>query len=73
MTVTNRHNEAPDPRGFMTIREVQSLTSLKESTIRSEMKADRFPQSVRLSPGRIAWIRKEVEDWIEKRVRDSRG
>ena len=51
---------------------VQARTGLPRSTIYHLMSQDRFPQTVNLGLRSVGWIAEEVEEWIQKRIDDSR-
>ncbi len=44
--------------------EVVSLTSLSYTSIWRLMRAGKFPKSIRISPGRVAWRASEIEAWL---------
>lgn len=44
--------------------EVEFLTCRKKGSIYSDMKAGRFPQSVKIGKRAIAWRRADIERWI---------
>lgn len=50
--------------GFYTKAQVQDLTTLSGVTLWRRVKAGEFPAPVQLSPGRVAWARKAVHDWL---------
>ena len=57
------------PPRLMRLNEVAEVTGLSRATIYKYV-ADRqfgFPQQVQLGPNRTAWVRSEVESWIEAR------
>lgn len=33
----------------------------------------RFPNRLRLGPNKICWVREEIENWLEERLKDRRG
>ena len=35
--------------------------------------AGRFPQRVKLGPGRVGWVEREVAEWIEARMSEREG
>jgi len=53
---------------FLSVREVVTLTSLPRSTIIKHSKTGQFPAQVRLCGNRIAFVRSDVEQWINKRL-----
>lgn len=44
--------------------EVREVIPFSEPTLRREEKAGRFPRKVRISAGRVAYKREEVESWL---------
>nr|WP_185817605.1 AlpA family phage regulatory protein [Shewanella atlantica] len=52
----------------MKIKEVTQITSLSRSTIYTKINQQDFPQSISLSSRSVAWVRKEVEDWIQQKM-----
>ena len=48
--------------------EVERITSLSTSVLYREMSAGRFKRPVRVSPGRVAWFRSDVDAYIAARV-----
>jgi predicted DNA-binding transcriptional regulator AlpA len=59
--------------GFMGIKEVAKLTSLSQSSVKLEAKNKRFPAPIKLTAGRVAWLRVEVHAWIAEKVEQARG
>ena len=53
---------------FLSVREVVTLTSLPRSTIIKHSKTGQFPAQVRLCGNRIAFVRVDVEQWIQERI-----
>jgi prophage regulatory protein len=63
---TNGNSAVPR---FMRVEEVAAVTGLSRATIYKYV-AERtfgFPRQVRLGPNRAAWVRSEIEGWIEER------
>ncbi|WP_417884329.1 AlpA family phage regulatory protein [Vibrio rumoiensis] len=56
------------------LKEVTALTSLSRSSIYKFISEGRFPKSVSLGDRAVAWIKEEIEEWIEARIaeRDER-
>jgi len=56
-------------RFFMTklisIHEVSEMVSLSISQIRRMVKTDAFPQPIKISPGRSAWLEKDIQQWMK--------
>ena len=58
---------------FLSVREVVTLTSLPRSTVIKHSKTGQFPAQVRLCGNRIAFIRADVQNWIDSRVTSAKG
>ena len=58
--MTNSEN-----RPFLTIKEVSKLIGLSVSTINRLVKKGDFPPKVKISPRRIVFMKKEIDDWID--------
>ena len=52
-------------RPFLTIKEVSNLIGLSVSTINRLVKKGDFPPKVKISPRRIVFMKKEIDDWID--------
>lgn len=46
---------------------VASATSLSEATIQKLVRESKFPKPRALSGRRVAWLVREVEEWLESR------
>jgi len=75
-TVERRRHELaalpPNNNGYLRINEVCAITSLSAVSIwrlRDEKiaKQMRFPAPKRLGKKRVAWLRSEVEEWLNRR------
>ena len=58
---------------FLSVREVVTLTSLPRSTVIKHSKTGQFPAQVRLCGNRIAFVRSDVQNWIDSRVTSAKG
>lgn len=54
---------------FMRVHEVATVTGLSRATIYKYVAEGvyDFPRQVRLGPNRTAWVRTEIEQWIQSR------
>ena len=53
---------------LISIKDACALTSLSRSAINIARTQGRFPQAVPLGEKRIAFVRAEVEEWIDARI-----
>lgn len=53
---------------MMKRKDIVEATGLCYTTIYNLEKQGKFPARRQLSPGRVAWVRSEVADWISSRV-----
>ena len=53
--------------------EVMARTGLSKSGLYAEMAAGRFPKSIQLTERTSAWIEREVDAWINKKITSARG
>lgn len=53
---------------LLTIEEVGARVRLSKPTIYKEIREGRFPRQLRLCANKVAWIEREVEDWIAARA-----
>ncbi|MCY1348939.1 Prophage CP4-57 regulatory protein (AlpA) [compost metagenome] len=49
---------------YLREEQVLEVTTLSHATLWREIKAKRFPQQVRLSPGRVGWKVSEINRWL---------
>ena len=54
-----------DNSPFFTIQEVYEFLGISTSTINRLVKKGDFPPKVKISPRRIVFMRKEIDDWID--------
>ncbi|WP_172728148.1 helix-turn-helix transcriptional regulator [Kluyvera cryocrescens] len=52
--------------------EVQKRTGYSKAWIYRLLKQKRFPQSVKIGSRAIAFIEKEIDEWINQRIAESR-
>ena len=50
---------------FLTIKEVSELLGISVSTINRLIKNGDFPPKIKISPRRMVFMRKQIEEWIE--------
>ena len=54
-----------DNSTFFTIQEVSEFLGISTSTINRLVKKGDFPPKVKISPRRIVFMKKEIDDWID--------
>ena len=52
-------------RPFLTIKEVSELLGISVATINRLIKNGDFPPKIKISPRRMVFMRKQIEEWIE--------
>ena len=57
-------------RPFMTIKEVSELLGISISTINRLVKRGEFPPKRQISPGRMGFIKYQIQEWIDNRRGD---
>ncbi|HBA89177.1 MAG TPA: transcriptional regulator [Geobacter sp.] len=53
---------------LMKRKDIVEATGLCYTTIYNLEKLGKFPARRQLSPGRVAWVRTEVESWLNSRI-----
>lgn len=53
--------------------EVEKRCGLSRSAIYAAIAVGTFPKQIRLGPRAVGWDRREVDAWIEARIRESRA
>ncbi|WP_439147281.1 AlpA family transcriptional regulator [Vibrio sp.] len=51
---------------FLKLKEVMQKTALSRSAIYRKMNDDEFPKSISLGERAVAWVEKEVDEWMEE-------
>ena len=54
-----------DNSPFFTFQEVSEFLGISTSTINRLVKKGDFPPKVKISPRRIVFMKKEIDDWID--------
>ena len=54
-------------RPFLTMKEVSDLLGISISTINRLIKKGEFPPKVKLSPRRMVFMKKEIDEWIKSK------
>ena len=52
---------------FFTIQEVSEFLGISISTINRLVKEGDFPRKVKLSPRRMVFMKREIDEWIESK------
>ena len=53
---------------MMKRKDIVEFTGLCYTTIYNLEKRGEFPARRQLSPGRVAWVRTEIESWLNSRI-----
>lgn len=57
---------------FLSAKQVAERTSISVSSIRRLASERRFPQPVRITESRIAWLSEDIDQWIAERYLQGR-
>lgn len=57
---------------ILRLPEVEKVTGLPRPSIYRMMKDNEFPKAINISTRSIGWLGSEVDDWIEKKVKQAR-
>jgi len=60
-TLKNSH-----PSGLIRKSELLDLLQVSDPTIWRWEKSGKFPKRVKIGPNSVAWLRREVETWLEQ-------
>jgi len=71
--MTKSDSQAAIKSPFITLPEAVEATHCPRSTILKYTKLGLFPPMVRLLGNRIAFIRADVQNWIDSRVTSAKG
>ena len=63
---TDKNTPLPSP--FVLLPEVVKMTNQPRSTILKYSKIGQFPKTIRLLGNRIAFVRADVEQWMQERI-----
>ena len=63
----------PDNARFLRLPAVMEVTGLKQSTLLGCVKAGEFPRPVSLSRRCVAWVRADVDKWVDSRIAAGAG
>jgi len=58
----------PSDRTLLIIREVIAATRLSKPTIYKRMSVGLFPRPIRIGENRVAWLKREIDDWIDNQA-----
>ena len=63
--------ELPMNSPFISLKETTAFTGLPRSTLIKHSKTGQFPKTIRLLGNRIAFVRADVEQWLNARLEQS--
>jgi len=58
---------------ILRLPEVKASTGLSRSTIYARVAHGTFPTPVSLGGRAVGWVEAEVQDWLQRRIDESRG
>lgn len=53
---------------LMRIAEVEQYIGLRRNTIYIAMEEERFPRPIKLTNRAVAWLKAEIDQWLEERI-----
>ena len=53
---------------FIRLHEVTAVTGMSRSTIYNRMKDGSFPRSYQLGDRLVAWLEKDIENWMNSKI-----
>lgn len=68
MHVDNHSPQAEIPEALLSARDVLKRVPFAKSTLHKLASNGGFPKPVLISPGRVAWVESEVQDWISEQI-----
>lgn len=69
----NRHYEVNMSQSLIRIPEVQRRTGYSKAWIYRLIGEGKFPASVKIGTRAIAFVESEIDEWVAKRIAESRG
>ena len=57
---------------ILRLKEVKTRTGLGRSTIYLRIAQGSFPKSIALGERAVSWLESDLDEWINKRIRQSR-
>ena len=54
-------------RPFLTIKEVSKILGISVSTINRLIKKGDFPPKIQISPRRMVFMKKQIQEWIKSK------
>ena len=61
------------PNRFLRLPDVIKFTGLSRSNIYKLIQEAKFPKPVSISERCVAWIERDVEEWIEEKINDQQA
>lgn len=57
---------------LIAMKDLRGRVSLSRQEIYRRIKAGTFPESIQVSPARVAWVGSEVDAWIQNTIEQGR-
>lgn len=54
------------------IKKVEEKTGLKKSMVYDLISKDKFPKPIKIGERAVAWISREVDQWVQNKIPESR-
>ena len=72
MSLMPRDISSGENHKLLRISDVMNLTGLPKSTIYLKIKNHEFPNQVSIGSRSVAWVEKEINEWISKSIQSRR-
>jgi prophage regulatory protein len=73
MSLMPRDISSGESYRLLRISDVMNLTGLPKSTIYLKIKNNEFPNQVLIGSRSVAWVEKEINEWISKSIQSRRS
>lgn len=68
-TLSNTHQEVSPPAKLLYYRDLKGLgIPFSRSHLYVLMRDNKFPQAMKLTENKIAWLREEIDTWIQDKI-----
>ena len=66
-----QQNKPSGPR-LLSWDQLRDLVPLSRTTVWRRVRDKQFPEPMKISPGRVAWVERDIVEWIARRTKNAR-